>query len=206
MTDNAGVWGTLERWRSVALLVPGVVLALIMINATLILVANTGINLSPLVHLGLMLVAYLGLLGLSPRLVERAPRLGRVCQVFVLVSGLEIMLTFGLGILPSLTSRTVFALAVAMGVLGSALTMTVFGATTFWTRAYSRRVGGFLLLAALGLYFVIVKALLFGDVGGPEWVPIVNNGLVGLSLIAVGVLIRTEADPTEQTESTETVA
>jgi hypothetical protein len=48
--------------------------------------------------------------------------------------------------------------------------MTVFGATTLWTGAYSRRVGGFLLLAALGLLFVIVKALLFGDVGGPEWV------------------------------------
>ena len=206
MTDNTGMWNSLERWRSLAFLAPGVGFLLVTINAVLILVANTGMNLSPLVHLGLVLVAYVGLLGLSPRLVERAPRLGRVCQVFVLIVGVEIVLTFAVGLLPSLMSRPLFAVTVAMGVRGSALTMTVFGATTFWTRAYSRRVGGFLLLAALGLYFVIVKALLFGDVGGPEWVPIVNNGLIGLSLIAVGVLIRTEADPTEQTESTETVA
>ena len=205
MMNSSGLWESLERWRSVALLAPGVVFALISINSVLILVANTGMNLSPLVHLGLMLVAYVGLLGLSPHLVERAPRLGRVCQVFVLVFGLEIVLTFGVAILPSLRSRALFAAVVAIGVLGGVLTMTVFGATTLWTRAYSRRVGGFLLLAALGLYFVIVKALLFGDVGGPEWVTILNNGLVGLSLIAVGVLIRTETDPTEQTEPTETV-
>ncbi len=206
MTDNTGVLGTLERWRSVAFLAPGVVFVLITINAGFIMAANTGMDLSPLVHLGLMLVVYMGLLGLSPRLIERAPRLGRVCQVLVLVVGVEIVLTFGVGLIPSLMSRSLFAVTVSMGVLGSALTMTMFGATTLWTGAYSRRVGGFLLLTALGLFFVIVKALLFGDVGGPEWVTVVNNGLVGLSLVAVGVLLWTDSDPTEQTESTETVA
>ena len=206
MTDNTGMWNSLEQWRSLAFLAPGVGFLLVTINAVLILVANTGMNLSPLVHLGLVLVAYVGLLGLSPRLVERAPRLGRVCQVFVLVVGVEIVLTFAVGLLPSLMSRPLFAVTVAMGVLGSALTMTVFGATTLWTRAYSRRVGGFLLLAALGLYIVIVKALLFGDVGGPQWVPVVDNGIVGLSLIAVGGLLRTESEPTEQTQAVETGA
>ena len=206
MTDNTGMWNSLEQWRSLAFLAPGVGFLLVTINAVLILVANTGMNLSPLVHLGLVLVAYVGLLGLSPRLVERAPRLGRVCQVFVLIVGVEIVVTFGVGLIPSLMSRSLFAVTVAMGVLGSALTMTVFGATTLWTRAYSRRVGGFLLLAALGLSIVIVKALLFGDVGGPQWVPVVDNGIVGLSLIAVGGLLRTESEPTEQTEAVETGA
>ena len=206
MTDNIGVWDSIERWRSLVFLAPGVGFLLVTINAVLILVANTGMNLSPLVHLGLVLVAYVGLLGLSPRLVERAPRLGRVCQVFVLIVGVEIVLTFGVSLIPSLMSRSFFAVTVAMGVLGSALTMTVFGATTLWTRAYSRLVGGFLLLAALGLSIVIVKALLFGDVGGPQWVPVVDNGIVGLSLIAVGGLLRMESEPTEQTEAVETGA
>ena len=206
MTDNTGMWNSLEQWRSLAFLAPGVGFLLVTINAVLILVANTGMNLSPLVHLGLVLVAYVGLLGLSPRLVERAPRLGRVCQVFVLIVGVEIVLTFAVGLLPSLMSRPLFAVTVAMGVLGSALTMTVFGATTLWTRAYSRRVGGFLLLAALGLSIVIIKALLFGDVGGPQWVPVVDNGIVGLSLIAIGGLLRTESEPTEQTQAVETGA
>ena len=135
MTDNTGMWNSLEQWRSLAFLAPGVGFLLVTINAVLILVANTGMNLSPLVHLGLVLVAYVGLLGLSPRLVERAPRLGRVCQVFVLIVGVEIVLTFAVGLLPSLMSRPLFAVTVAMGVLGSALTMTVFG------RSEERRVG-----------------------------------------------------------------
>ena len=206
MTDNTGMWNSLEQWRSLAFLAPGVGFLLVTINAVLILVANTGMNLSPLFHLGLVLVACVGLLGLSPRLVERAPRLGRVCQVFVLIVGVEIVLTFAVGLLPSLMSRPLFAVTVAMGVLGSALTMTVFGATTLWTRAYSRRIGGFLLLAAVGLSIVIVKALLFGDVGGPQWVPVVDNGIVGLSLIAVGGLLRMESEPTEQTQAVETGA
>ena len=204
MTDNTGMWNSLERWRSLAFLAPGVGFLLVTINAVLILVANTGMNLSPLVHLGLVLVAYVGLLGLSPRLVERAPQLGRVCQVFVLIVGVEIVLTFGVSLIPSLMSRSFFAVTVAMGVLGSALTMTVFGATTLWTRAYSRRVGGFLLLAAVALSIIIVKELLFGTQGGPQWVTIVNNGIMGFSLIAVGGLLRTESEPTEQIEAVET--
>ena len=66
MTDNTGMWNSLERWRSLAFLAPGVGFLLVTINAVLILVANTGMNLSPLVHLGLVLVAYVGLLGLFP--------------------------------------------------------------------------------------------------------------------------------------------
>lgn len=206
MTERTGVWGSLERWRSVAFLAPGVAFLLIAINDGATAIANTGMNLSPLVHLGLMLLAYVGLLGLSPRLVERAPRLGRVCQVLVVVFGAEILLTFGVGIAPSSVPRSVFALTVSTGVIGAALTMTVYGATSLWSRAYTRAVGGFLLLAAVGLYVIIAKVILFGDIGGPEWVPIVHNGTVGLSLAAIGLLLRTEGGPTEQVESTETVA
>lgn len=206
MPDRTGVWGLLERWRSLVLLAPGVAFLVIAINAGFRMLANTGVNLSPLVHLGLMLLVYAGLLGLSPRLVERTPRLGRVCQVLALVFGVEIVLTFAVGILPGSIPRPILAFTVATAMIGAALTVTVFGAASLWSQAYSRAVGGFLLLAAFGLYVGIGKVILFGDVGGPEWVPIVNNGTFGLSLTAVGLLLRTEAGPTEQTEATETAA
>ena len=205
MTDNTGGWGTLERWRSVALLGPGVGFLLITVNAGFIMVANTGMDLPPLVHLGLMLVAYVGLLGLSRRIVEHAPRLGRVCQALPLIFGLEIVLAFGVGLLPATPPRALFALTVALGVVGGILTMTAFGVASLWTRAYPRPVGGFLLLTALGFCFVIVKSVLFGDLGGPEWVTVVNNGLVGLSLTAVGYVLRTEGKPADGTESAEAV-
>lgn len=203
---TGGVWGSLERWRSVAFLAAGVAFLAIAINAGVRMVANTGVNLSPLVHLGVMVLVYAGLLGVTPRLVKRAPRLGRVCQVLVLVFGLETVLTFGAGVLPVSMPRPVFALTVATGIIGAALTVTVFGATSLRSRAYSRAVGGFLVLAAVGLYVTIGKVLLFGDIGGPEWVPVVSNGTFGLSLAAVGLLLRSEAGSTEQADSTETVA
>lgn len=204
MTD--GVWAALERWRSVALLVPGVAFLLITLNAVATMVANTGLNLPPLVHLGLVLVAYAGLLGLSPRLVERAPRLGRVCQALPVIFGVEIVLAFVVGIDLSATSRALFAVTVALGVVGAILTLTVFGLTTLWTRAYHRAVGGFMLLTALGFAIVMAKAILFGDVGGPEWVTILDNGLVGISLTAIGYLLRTEGGPTARAGGTETGA
>ncbi len=82
----------------------------------------------------------------------------------------------------------------------------MFGAITLRSRAYSPAVGGFLVLGAFGLYVIIGKVLLFGDIGGPEWVPVVSNGTFGLSLAAVGMLLRTEAGSTEQADPTETVA
>lgn len=206
MTDRTGVWGSLERWRWVAFLATGVAFLLITINDGLVWLANTGLNLSPLVPLGLLLLVYAGLLGLSPRLVDRAPRVGRVCQVLVVVFVLEIVLAFGVFIDPSSVPRIVLALSVATAIVGAALTITVFGATSLWTGAYSRAVGGSLLLAAFGLYLLVGKVVLFGDIGGPEWLSVVNNGLFGLSLTAVGALLRTEVGPTEPTESTETVA
>lgn len=94
----------------------------------------------------------------------------------------------------------------ATGLIGAALTVTALGAVSLRSHAYSRVVGGFLLLAAGGLYVGIGKVILFSDIGGLEWVPIVTNGTFGPSLIAVGLRLRTETGPTEPAESTETMA
>lgn len=206
MTDRMGVWESIERWRWVAFLAPGVAFLLIAINEGLVWLASTGLNLPPLVPLALLLIVYAGLLGLSPRLVARAPRLGRVCQVLVGVFVLEILIAFGVFMDPSSVPRIVLALSVATAIIGAALTNTVFGATSLWTGAYPRAVGGSLLLAAVGLSLLVGKVVLFGDIGGPQWLSVLYNGLFGLSLTAVGALLRTEAGSTERTESTETVA
>lgn len=84
--------------------------------------------------------------------------------------------------------------------------MTLCSATSLWSGAYPKAVSGFLLLTAVGLYLLIAKVVLFGDIGGPEWGPLVYNGLVGGSLTAVGALLRSETESAEQTDSTETVA
>lgn len=199
------VWDTLERWRSVALLAAGGAFLAIGINFGARATANTGVEVSPLLPLALVLVVYAGLLGLSPRLVERAPRLGRLGQVLVLALGAEIVLTFVAILLPVSVPVSIFAVVVATTMVGAALTVTVFGAASLRTGAYSRPVGGFLLLAAVGLSVGIASNVLFGALG-PEWLTAVNNGLFGVSLAVVGYALRTEGGPTERPESTESVA
>jgi hypothetical protein len=95
---------------------------------------------------------------------------------------------------------------VMTSMVGAALTPTVFGAAVLQSRTYSRAVGGLLLLAAVALYAGIAETILFGSFGGLEWVSVVVNGTFGLSLAAIGGLLRTEAGPAEQADSTETVA
>lgn len=205
MTDRAGIWESLERWRSVAFLLAGVSFLGIAVNFGIREVANAGLDVSPIVPITLMLVVYGGLLGLSPRLVERAPRLGRACQALVLLFGLDILLALTGGIAPGVISRQVLPLLVVTVMIGSALTVTVFGAVCLRTGAYSRFVGGFLLLAALGLFGGIAANILFGTFS-PEWVSAVYNGLFGVGLVAVGYVLRTTDRRTDHPGTTETVA
>lgn len=203
MTDTTGVWGSIQRWRSVAFLAAGVGFLLIAINFGVRGVANTGMAVSPTVPIAFMALVYVGLLGLSPRLVERAPRLGRGSQALVLIFGLDILLNLGVGLDPRAFPQPILEMLVVTVMLGSALTVTVFGAVSLWTGAYSRAVGGFLLLAAVGLYGGIAANILFGTIS-PAWVSAAYNGLFGISLVAVGYALRTESTPTEHRESTET--
>lgn len=203
MTDTSGVWGSIQRWRSVAFFIAGVGFLLIAINFGAREAANTGVAVSPIVPIAFMALVYVGLLGLSPGLVARAPRLGRVSQALVVIFGLDILLNLGVGIDPGAFPLPILELLVVSVMLGSALTVTVFGAVSLWTGAYSRAVGGFLLLAALGLYGGIAANILFGTIS-PAWVSAAYNGLFGISLVAVGYALRTKSPPTEQRESTET--
>lgn len=205
MTARSGVWESLERWRPVLFLVAGVGFLGIGFNFAVRAVANTGIAVSPAVPIGFMAFVYLGLLGLSRRLVERAPRLGRVSQALVLIFGLDILFNLGVSVDPGAFSRPLLELLVVTVMLGSALTVTVFGAVSLWTGGFSRTVAGFLLLAAVGLYGGIAANLLFGTFS-PAWVSAAYNGLFGVSLVAVGYVLRTENGPVDQAGSAETAA
>lgn len=199
------VWHALERWRSVAFLAAGVSFLGIGINFGIRVAANMGVDVSPLVPLSFMLLVYAGLLGVSPRLVERAPRLGRVGQALVLVLGTEIVLTLAVGLLPVSPPRAILALVVATAMVGAALTVTLFGAVSLRTGAYARSVGGFLLLAAAGLYVGIASNILFGTIS-PAWISAAYNGLFGIALVAAGYVLWTEGRLSDQADSTETVA
>lgn len=206
MTDSTGMWEVLERWRSSAFLAAGVLFLVIGVNLGFRVAVNRGMEVNPIVPMVVMLPVFVGLLGLSPRLLDRAPRLTRVGQILILILGAEVGLLLVVVTVPSVSiQRALHALISATAILGSMLAVTLFGAASLWTRAYSRPVGGFLLLAALGLLFGIAGVILYGD-PGPEWLDIIVNGIFGIALVAVGYVLRTEETQTERAESTERVA
>lgn len=206
MTDRTGVWGALERWRSSAFLIGGVLFLAIAVNFGFRVLANRGMEVDPIVPMVSMLPVLVGLLGLSPRLQDRAPWTTRAGQALILIFVAETGLLFGGLAVPSVSiPRAVHALFSATAILGAMMTVTLFAAASLRTRAYSRPVGGFLLLGAFGLFIGAVGAILFGD-PGPEWLSVVVNGTFGSALVAVGYVLRDEGRTTEQSGSTDTVA
>lgn len=206
MTDRNGVWDVLERWRTSAFLIGGVLFLAIAVNFGFRVVANIGMNVDPIVPMVFLLPVFVGLLGLSPRLLERTPRVTRVGQILILILVAEAGLLLGVLVVPSASiQRATHAMISATAILGAMLTVTVYGAASLWTRAYSRPVGSFLLLAAFGLFIGVVGVVLYGD-PGPEWLDILVNGTFGSSLIVVGYALRSEGTPTGQARSADTVA
>jgi len=205
MTDRNGVWDVLERWRSSAFLIGGVLFLAITVNLGFRVVTNVGMNVDPIVPMAFMLPVFVGLLGLSPRLLERTPRVTRVGQILILILVAEVGLLFSVLVVPSASiQRATHATISATAILGAMLTVTLFGVASLWTRAYSRLVGGFLLLAAFGLFIGVIGVVLYGD-PGPEWLDILLNGTFGSSLIVVGYALRSEDVPTGQARSAEIV-
>jgi hypothetical protein len=206
MTNENGIWGWLERWRSVAFLVPGSCFLLIGVNYGTRVTANTGMDVPPWIVQLLMLLVFAGLLGLSPRLYGLAPKLTRLGQVLALFIGAEIVIPIGVALAtPISLPQSLYAVIIVIFMIGSALTVTIFGIACLRTGAYSRPVGGFLLLAVAGVSTAIVSRVLFGD-PGPEVINIVVNGIFGTSMIGVGYVLRSEDGPTKPAEATETVA
>jgi len=101
-----------------------------------------------------------------------------------------------------LTSEKAAVLALVMTVTtGSILALTTFGVASLRTGVHSRPVGGFLLVMAASLSFMIVATLLFGD-PTPPWVGSVVNGIFAISLGSIGYVLRSEDIPVEHAEST----
>lgn len=166
-------------------------------------VTGTEIAVSPFVIFAFMVVVFVGLLGLYPRLAERDSTLalGGVGSLAMTVA--VFISTLGVFMLPiGLTSEKATVLALVMTVaVGSILALTTFGIAILRTGVHSRSVGGFLLVMAASLIFMIVATLLYGD-PTPAWAGLVVNGLFATSLGSIGFVFRTEGVPVENAEST----
>lgn len=206
MAHRNTVWTTLEQWSPKAFLTAGGLFALPVIASGAHAVTGTEVVVSPAGVFTFLLVVFVGLLGLCPRLAEQDATLANGCLGLLAVT---VTITVpAIGVFTPLLGypfgeATALAIVVAVAV-GSTLTVATFGVATLVTGTHSRLVSGFLLMMAASMSFIVATMLLYGH-SGPEWVGTAVNGVIAVSLVAIGFVLRTQDTPTETTDATENV-
>lgn len=190
-----------------AFLVAGGLFALLPAASVLNAVAGTEIAVSPAVIFVYLLVVFVGLLGLYPRLAELDTRLSRAGIGLLAVTTAILIPTVAMYLIwtaPPFGETGALAIVIAV-VVGSTLTVVTFGIASLRTGAYSRPVGGFLLVIAASMSLMILMMLAYGH-STPEWMGDVVNGLVATSLGSIGYVLRTGDVPGETAETSRDVA
>lgn len=197
------IWAMLEQRSPMAFFAAGGLFTLPEIASGLHAVTGAEIVVSPAAIFMFMLVVFIGLLGLYPRLAERDSTLAKGGVGLLALTTLTILPAVGV-FMPStglaVGEATALAIVVTVAV-GSTLTVTTFGVASLRTGTHSRYVGRFLLVMAAGMSFMIVALLVYAH-STPVWVSPVTNGLVATSLGSIGYVLRTADVPTETPDST----
>lgn len=200
-------WESLEEWSPTLFFVAGGLVAI----TTALWAVEVFINTDTQVTRGVfapagMAVAFVGMLGLYPSLVDRTPWLARAGALFA-----------GLGIV-AMVANVVAAGGQLVGIfdarpawvdpfqlpflIGIVLGFITFGVAIVRTDVYSRTVG--LLLMVPGILFPVVLATVIAFGGGdfPYVIHVLHNGADTLVLLSVGYLLRETIMPTNRPEQT----
>lgn len=198
------LWRTLEGWTATAFFVAGGLL--------LASPAHVGLELFTDVSLPTWLVtlfvmpglttALFGLLGLYPRLADRAPRLALAGGVTAGITGTILALLFGWILGGTLVSAVPgIVIGTPPGVLFTtvALTMTLgfllFGFATLRSPDLAPSFGLLLLLFAVPWLVVLVATAVFGS-AFPDWLTLAIYGPIPFIMLATGYTLRVGAIPT----------
>lgn len=202
MSYNNTVWAQFERWNPVPFLLAGGVYGLIAAVYGFRAGTGTGLTVPPPVIFVCLLVVFVGLLGLYPRLASGNPLLALCGLGFLALTTAVIFTTIGLTVLPlgvTLGKPTIVALIMSV-VGGSTLTLTTFGVAGLRTGGHLRPVGGFLLVMATGTAGVVVAMFVYSN-PTPAWVGFVVSLVFVISLGSIGYVFRREDVPVEPSQS-----
>lgn len=188
-------------------LIGGVLLLIQTAGDVLTLTMDMGLEaLAFATFLGLIL-SYIGLLGLYPRLTERAPYLSRIGLVLVLV---PVLLLITLTVALAVSSGPPFSEAVADVLftsifVGFALGIVLFGVAVIQTDTPSQAVG-IALLGFAGGWFILLGASVVYGFPISDRLTFISDAILAISLLATGWLLRTTSSSTERPGTTETIS
>lgn len=208
MTET-GRWDMLEEWSPTVFLVAG---ALLLGYAILQGIHTfTGVTVPSAfatVYGGITLLApVFGLFGLYPRLRGHMPRLALAGVVATILSGLLtlvlllqlVVTTVQMDGLPEIPADAPAwtAAALLLGFLLLAVSFLLFGLASLRTPVVSRIVALLLLVPAVAWFGLIVASAILPS---GRYLAVVAYTPIGVAVLAVGYLLRTEAGPTDRAE------
>lgn len=197
MTDQDGMFATIERWSPTLIIVAGVLTAITaalsaIMHYTSITLSVTGLHIAPFAFL----LLFVGSLGLYPQLSKRTPRLAQASAVFA-VLGAALAPWAALAAIADLAG--LLSGGVTTAVLGSHLigrhagqmALILFSVSVLRTDAFSQRIGVLLL----GPAAVMLIALFHIVTGAPDWVTPPTVAANAIAMLALGYTFRTESRP-----------
>lgn len=199
---------SLDKWSPVLFLVAGVLFSgFVVVNVITRFTDMTGVWLGVAeIGTGLfgLLVSIVAVLGLYPRLNDRTPRLSGAgvlafaAAILGLAVGVAWLLSIGIENAPEAVPTALTALF-SLSILLIAGGFLVFAVACLRTGTPSRLVGYLLLLAVVMWVWHYIALALFGStrIG-----TIIDYTVIAAAYLAVGYLLRTEADPAHHAEST----
>lgn len=183
-------WELLEKWRAWVFLGAGVLMLVGSIDLVLeLLVGIETADFGVFAFFSVM-VSYVGLLGLYPRLAERAPWLARVgvllplVPISILVVDVSALLVGANPPIGELIGGEAVFLSLFVG-LGTGI--TAFAVASILTTVPSRAVGGALLPYAATWFVFLGVVVVYGSISDP--ITLLGNLAMAAGLLAVGYLL-----------------
>lgn len=204
MQISTRVWSVLDHWRAEAFLAAGVLLLASPTHIALELFIGVPLPswLVALFVLPGLIATLVGLLGLYPRIADRAPWIAIVGGVITAMAGSILFVLFGWIVGGSLLTA-VSGMAVSMppetAFQSLALTLTLafllFGVANLWYAIPSRNVGFLLVSFSLPWVSSLAATSIYGAVL-PDWLTIGIYGPIPFLMLATGYVLRMESTPT----------
>ena len=200
MLDGTDWRRTLGKWSGIAFLVAGVSVSIAAIAMAVVLVTD----MSPGMITGLptmvgLLISYLGMFGLYPRLAARNRRAALASIVFLLFPVIGIGFWLGhdlaVGQMPPYVN-----LLIGLISGGFVFGLALYGITSYRLQVPSQRVG--LALLALAVPWVVLLGSGIVYENAPAWLDFVATSMMGGLLLVIGYLTWTDSSMTTPEEPT----
>lgn len=185
---------TLGKWSGMAFLIAGVLVSVAAVATAAVLVTDMSQGMiTGLPTMVGILVSYVGLLGLYPKLAAHSRRatLASVVLLLLPVGGITFWLGHALFVGQEFSYGDLLVGVVSGGfVVG----LMLYGITSYRTQVPSQGVG--LALVALAVpWMILLGSGMVYEGAAPVWIDFVATGVMGVLLVAIGYLTRGASPP-----------